>query len=284
MRATRTLRLLLSAYACAPDYGTEPGNGWNWAVHLAGRGLDVHVLAEAGAQPAIEAHLRTHPELPIRFTFVRARPRSLCRSSGLRYLLWQYAAVRAARARHREQPFDLVHHGTFGSIHIPTQLWRLDIPTVFGPVGGGNTAPPALLHYFGSAARRERLRSLSVRLLPFSPLHRRAYRRVDGLLGTNLETLRVFGAMGRPDARLFLDTGLPENFFAAAPRTFQGSEEGPLRILWVGRLLPRKGLCLTLDILARVRVPFTLTILGDGMAEAAVRAAIRERGIQHSVT
>ncbi len=89
--------------------------------------------------------------------------------------------------------------------------------------------------------------------------------------------------MGCPDARLFLDAGLPDDFFADAARAFPSWEGAPLRILWVGRLLPRKGLRLTLDILARVRVPFTLTILGSGMAEEEVRAQIRERGLEQQV-
>ncbi len=278
------LRILLSAYACAPNYGTEPGNGWNWAVHLAERGMAVHVLAEQGAQPAIEAYLREHPEISVRFTFVRARPSLPARSGALRYILWQRAALRAAQRLMAHERFDLVHHVTFGSVHVPTLLGRLGLPVVFGPVGGGNTAHPSLLPYFGRSQVKERWRTLTVRLLRFSPLHRRAYRAAKALLGTNLETLGVFRSLGCPDAELFLDAGLPASFYADEPRRFD-APSGPLRLLWVGRLLPRKGLPLALDALARVKgeVPFTLTILGSGMDESTVRAMFRERGLEDRV-
>ncbi len=277
------LRILVSAYACAPNYGTEPGNGWNWAVHLAERGMAVQVLAEQGARPAIEAYLREHPEVPVRFTFVQARPVWLTRSSAPRYVLWQWAALKAARRLMAAETFDLAHHVTFGSVHVPTLLGRLGIPVVFGPVGGGNTAHPALLSDFGASELKERARTLSVRLLALSPLHRAAYRSAGALLGTNLETLRVFRSMGRADAELFLDAGLPASFFADRARSF-AERDGPLRILWVGRLLARKGLPLALDALARVRTPFTLTILGGGMEAGTVQAMLRARGLEDRVS
>ncbi len=276
------MRVLLSAYACAPNYGTEPGNGWNWAVHLAERGMEVRVLAEEGARAAIEEYCREHPETKVRFTFFRGGPAFLCRHSGLRYILWQRRAVREAKKLMRSERYEVVHHVTFGSVQVPTQLWRLGIPVVFGPVGGGQTAPASMLSYFGPARRKERFRTLTLRLLPFSPWHRRSYRKIGLLLGTNRETLNVFRAMGRDDAALFLDAGLPDSFFASQPRVF-AEEPTPLRVLWVGRLLPRKALPLTLDIMAKVSVPFTLTILGSGLPEHAVRAMIHARGLEGRV-
>ena len=90
------LRVLLSAYACTPNYGTEPGNGWNWAMHLTERGMSVHVLAEEGARAAVEAYLTEHPQARLQFTFLRARPAVFCRWSAFRYVLWQWRAAEVA--------------------------------------------------------------------------------------------------------------------------------------------------------------------------------------------
>lgn len=38
------MRVLISGYACEPERGSEPGNGWNWVWHLAELGHDVWVL------------------------------------------------------------------------------------------------------------------------------------------------------------------------------------------------------------------------------------------------
>ena len=55
------MKLLLSAYACEPDRGSEPGVGWHWVLELAGLGHDVWVLTRTNNQQAIQRaspHLR----------------------------------------------------------------------------------------------------------------------------------------------------------------------------------------------------------------------------------
>ena len=50
------MKLFLSAYACEPDKGSEPGIGWNTALELA-KYHEVHVLTRANNLPSIEAAL-----------------------------------------------------------------------------------------------------------------------------------------------------------------------------------------------------------------------------------
>ena len=37
-------RILLSAYACEPNKGSEKGVGWHWAIEIAHRGHEVWVI------------------------------------------------------------------------------------------------------------------------------------------------------------------------------------------------------------------------------------------------
>lgn len=134
------MKVLLSAYACIPNRGTEPGHGWGLAVHLAKRGIDVHVLTAAKNAEYIRQHLLVNPIPGLSFHYLDY-PTNRFRSEEMRYLLWQFAAVRSARDLNDSENFDLVHHVTFGSVHVPSQLWRIGVPVVFGPVGGGQTAP-----------------------------------------------------------------------------------------------------------------------------------------------
>ncbi|HSS96581.1 MAG TPA: glycosyltransferase, partial [Terriglobales bacterium] len=154
------MRILLSAYACRPNAGSEPGYGWNWATHLAARGIEVHVLANHRNQALIENTLRESPTPNLRFTFLRVPSRFAAKSEGLHYIWWQWIALSATSRLHEEQAFDLVHHVTYGSVHVPSQLWRLGIPVVFGPVGGGQTAPSKMLSYFGAHKMSERIRTM----------------------------------------------------------------------------------------------------------------------------
>lgn len=275
------LHVLLSAYACLPNAGTEPGNGWNWATQLAERGIRVHVLTVTEGREAIEAYRARHPQPLVSFSYVPV-PQFFRHTTGMHYAMWQWLAVRVARALHRSVPFDLVHHVTYSSIHVPTQLWRLGLPTIFGPVGGGQVTPATLLPAFGAHQRSERLRSAFTRLLPYSPLHRRWLGKMSLVLATNTDTVALARRLGKQQVRPWFDAALPQDFFTPAPRQFRETAH-PLRLVWIGRMVPRKALPLTLDILARVQQPTTLTIVGDGLPPEQIRQLITDRALTHRV-
>lgn len=275
------MRVLLSAYACLPNAGTEPGNGWNWAVHLAERGIDVHVLTVVEGRERIEEYSRDHPNSRIRFSYVNLPTKRFKECSGMHYALWQWCAVKVARSLQETERFDVVHHVTYGSIHVPSQLWRVGIPVIFGPVGGGQTAPSSMLKHFGVAKRAEQFRTMITKALPYSPLHRIWLRKMSAILATNRDTLELIHSMGA-DAKLQFDAALPESFLASGPRLFDDQPK-PLRLLWVGTMLPRKALTLTLDILANVRYPCTLTIVGNGIDSELLRQMIKDRGVNERV-
>lgn len=272
------MRLLLSAYACRPNAGSEPGYGWNWATHLAARGIEIHVLVAHRNQQPIEA-VPSPPNVKFHFIRVPGWARS---SEAVHYVLWQAEALKVAKKLHAELVFDIAHHVTYGSVHVPTQLWRLGIPVVFGPVGGGQTAPPSMLEYFGADKAKERFRTLMTRLLKISPFHRRSLKQMSFVLAANQDTLDLVQASGCKNATLMCDAGLPADYFAPQPRKF-GRRRDAIKLLWVGRMLPRKALQLALDALKEVRENITLTIAGDGMDPQLVHQMIRDRNLEDRI-
>ena len=64
------MRVLISAYACEPDSGSEPGVGWNWSVQAARHGHDVVVITRANNREAIEAEMRREPIAGIEFVYL----------------------------------------------------------------------------------------------------------------------------------------------------------------------------------------------------------------------
>ncbi len=276
------MRLLLSAYACRPNAGSEPGCGWNWATHLAARGIEVHVLVAKRNQEAIEAGLRFNPIANLHFTYVSVPYEWAKKNEALHYVCWQVAALKAARELASKFEFQLVHHVTYASVHVPSQLWRLGIPVVFGPVGGGQTAPASMLTYFGTEKSRERLRSSLTKALRLSPFHRQWLRRMSFILAANRDTLNIVRALGCKNTSLMCDTAISTDYFAEGPRNFE-ERRGALRLLWVGRMLTRKALPLALDALKEVHKDVTLTIAGDGIDPQTVHQMVRDRNLQHRV-
>jgi glycosyltransferase involved in cell wall biosynthesis len=275
------MKVLLSAYACLPNAGTEPGHGWGTATNLAKRGLEVHVLTQYENKGRIEVFTSQNLLPGLHFHYLDHSFNRL-NNDGLRYLLWQIAAVKRVRGLHQSLQFDIAHHVTYGSFHVPSQLWRIGIPVIFGPVGGGQIALKCMLHYFGADKFKELRRTIFTKLIGHSPFHRYCLRRMSAVLVSNRDTLNLARCLGREDAELLFDTIIPDTFPAHSPRVFDDLSS-PLKILWVGRLLPRKGLALSLDILAKVKIPFTLTIVGNGLAPAKVNSMIADRGLTDRV-
>jgi glycosyltransferase involved in cell wall biosynthesis len=272
------MKLLLSAYACLPNAGSEPGNGWNWAVHLADRGIEVTVLTRAESRHEIEAYQANHKLSNLHFAYVTVRGRMIRPTTVLHYVFWQWRAVQVARELHSKSAFDLVHHVTYTSIHVPTQLWRLGLPTIFGPVGGGQTTPSSMLAYFGTTKGSEFLRTVLTKSLRFSPLHRYWLSKMSVVFAANQDTLKLVRALGRSDAQLQFDNGVATSYLANEPRHPTKCNPGA-RFLWVGRMLPRKALPLALDALSRTTLPSTLTIVGNGLTTEVVQNMIEERGL-----
>jgi glycosyltransferase involved in cell wall biosynthesis len=278
-----SMRILLSAYACRPNAGSEPGVGWNWATHLAARGIEVHVLVAKRNQGPIEAGLRDNPRANLNFTYVPVPYEWAKNNEALHYACWQVAALKAARELVSKIEFQLAHHVTYASVHVPSQLWRLGVPVVFGPVGGGQTAPASLLPYFGAEKSKERLRSSLTKALRVSPLHRQWLRRMSFVLAANRDTLNIVEALGCKNASLMCDTAISTEYYAQGPRSFK-ERNGAIRLLWVGRMLTRKALPLALDALKEVCGDVTLTIAGDGVDPRTVHQMIRNRNLQQRVS
>ena len=276
------MRILLSAYACRPNVGSEPGCGWNWATHLAARGIEVHALVAKRNQEPIEAGLRLNPVPNLHFTYVPVPYDWAKKSEAVHYMCWQIAALNAAREIAGRFQFQLAHHVTYASVHVPSQLWRLGIPVVFGPVGGGQTAPAKMLKYFGAEKPREQIRSALTEALRWSPFHRHWLKRMSFVLAANQDTLNIVRALGCKNTSLMCDTAISADYFAHGPRSFE-ERSGAFKLLWVGRMLTRKALPLALDAVGEVRQNVTLTIAGEGIDPSVVHQMIRDRNLQHRV-
>lgn len=141
--------LIVSAYACEPLKGSEPAVGWNWVLQLARRNR-VHVITRANNQEVIEAHLPYDVSENLIWhyydtpAFIRRLKK---RDKGLYFynFCWQIGIVGVARRIAQNEHIDYAIHLTFGSIWMPTFLPFLNIPFIWGPVGGGECVPRSFL-------------------------------------------------------------------------------------------------------------------------------------------
>lgn len=281
-------RLLLSAFACDPTKGSEPGYGWNWAVGLANRGYDVHCLTRDVAKKNIEAgekppHLHFHY---VRLPFGLEKLYSASQPTMyLYYILWQWKAYTTALRLHKQMPFDLAHHATWGSLQMGSFLYKLGIPFIFGPAGGGQNAPEPFKKYFGQYWPAEKRRETVTKwMLRFNPAFKQMLKKATAVLVANTETFDMAKKCGVTNAQLVTDVALPGSFYPEH-QLVKAPLPGQLKLLWTGRFMPRKGVLLLLDVMRELKAypGITLTVVGDGEMKQPFLNKIKEYGLEKTV-
>lgn len=284
------MKVLLSAYACEPGKGSEPGSGWNW-VRSIGRFNECWVITRQNNRPEIERALLLEPMSRVHFAYYDL-PRwcSFWKKGqrGIRayYFFWQVGAYRLAKQLHRETNFDLVHHLTFASYWLPTLLAFLPIPFVWGPVGGAESAPKTFLKAFGfRGALYEFVRQVARTINEVNPLVRRTARRAAVAYATTQETGDRLRILGCRDVSLVSQAALTQeelDSLSAIPMR----AEAPFRALSIGRLLHWKGFEFGLRAFAEFHGAFPTSeywVIGEGPEDARLQNLAKSLGIQGHV-
>ncbi len=264
------MRILLSAYSCLPIDGSESGVGWNWAHCIAANGHQVVVMTRSINRQRIEAHGAGDSAEAVRFVY-HDLPRAWHRIYKLPlgnytyYVLWQYSAAKRACRLHRTERFDCVQHLTWGSVRAPSFMGRLGIPFIFGPVGGGEDTPRKLRRGLGWRGWLwDVLRRTSCGMM--AAWMESTYESATEIVTTTQDTLRVIPARHRHKAWTCPAVGIETGVSLRRADCASVRRETPaLELLFVGRLLPWKGLHLVLKAMAKAnQSSIHLTVIGHG--------------------
>jgi glycosyltransferase involved in cell wall biosynthesis len=287
------MKVLACAYACNPFRGSEEGVGWGW-VNAIARNHETWVLTAAYHRRDLEYALRRAPEKRGRIHFVYVdeklwhyRPSPIwigIENSIVKpivnwaYRWWLRDAFAVGFQLHREIGFDLVHQVTYVGFRFPGHLWKLDIPFVWGPIGGLENTPWRLLPEMGARgaiyyAARNIVNSAHKRFLR-GP--RKAFSRADGVIAaTSAIQAEIRKWYGVP-SEVICEVGTP--FEPASEFALRAPGE-PLRIAWSGRHLPGKALPLLLSALRAVQTDWHLDIYGDGPCRGDWQALASRLGL-----
>lgn len=272
------MKILLSAFSCLPNRGSEPGVGWGFFTSLA-KDHEILLLTRRSNQNQIEAAMDTisHPDrvdilyfdLPGIFNFYKPGTSR----AHLYYFLWQIGIFFKVRRLTRFLSFDLIHHVTYGVYRTPSLLAFLDIPFIFGPVGGGETYPLDFRkklpwRYRVSDIFREAINRLSV----YNPILNKMYQRSELIICRTPETQRMIPAAFHDkcviELGLGIDLSLPSAELLEKIKTYtQPSGKAPFKLLFVGRPAYWKGLNFIIEVYAELLsrdYPFKLTFIGLG--------------------
>lgn len=281
------MNILLSVFACNPEWGSEAGVGWAWAEHFADSGHEVYVLTTEGRRVFIQAALerQPRPNLHVFYMEVDWFPRHIP-WFGIYpyYFAWQLKALLQAKKLFNVHQLDCIHHLTYGTYRTPFFLCCLGVPSILGPIGGGETVPLRLTK--GMSFRgitHECLRKITNAAYCLNPISYLVWRRSTLILAVTQETLRLVPRRYRFKCRELVAVTTPESHCESLERV---KEPGELRTLFVGRFLGWKGAHLAIRALkiARKTAPgITLRLIGFGLDEARLKALARSNGVEDAI-
>lgn len=277
-------RVLLSAYACEPNKGSEPGRGWFTALEMS-RFHDVWVVTRENNRERIEAALENGSRPKglkfIYFDFpwwVRAAKVGRF-TTEIYYYAWQIALIVLVRKLDRCVNFDIVHHVTFNRYSSPSALAALEKPFVWGQVGGGETTPRAFRTSLGALGFMEDvLRNLSKWSSEVDPWVRFTARRASIAVAGTADTARRLRRIGARHVEM-----LPGSGIAQTDLDFLGSLPAPpiepIRFISIGRLVAWKGFHLSLAAFGQAGRPSTeYWIVGDGPERTRLERLAQQLG------
>lgn len=279
------MKILLSAYQCAPGQGSVSQIGWEWYSRLAARAevtLVTHirnreVLEAAGAPlPGSEVvYIDTEWFAgPLYRNAQKVFPKSehsVFLVSSLDYFVFDRQTLKQFKPRAAE--FDVVHVVTPVSPSAFTVLTQLGLPLVRGPLNGGLVTPPNFDEF---------MRADSAWFYPLREAGR-PFRRLlgggtpDVILTANAATESQLSPREKARSVRMCEIAVEPSQYRATPWPADPGPANPVRILFVGRLVPAKALPLLFEAMRRTPGA-ELTVVGDGPMRAAWQEAARPLG------
>ena len=281
------VKVLVNAYACNPNWGSEQGIGWHWSTELA-KYCQVIVITEGEFKENIERALADMPQkknLTFVYNNVSDKVRKMCWNQGdwrfyYYYRQWQKKTLEIAKEICKREKIDVIHQLNMQGFREPGLLWKIKGPKyVWGPVGGMGIVPVSYLK--GETLKKKfffRLKNSVNRMqYRFQPNVHHAIKKADVLLASTPDEQRVFKDIYHRESFFVNDTGCD---IKSSPHDWKRSEKDPMELLWVAKFDMRKQLGLAIRVIGELKdLNVKLNIVGDGANAEAYKKLSEDLGV-----
>lgn len=275
------LKVLLSAYACEPNKGSESGVGWNWAIHLSAFS-DVTVVTRTKNRIAIEKEFSGNDYQNISFKYYDL-PNIILKlkpifGTWIYYFLWQFGAYFYIKKNILEKQFDIAHHVTFMSNKLNVVPF-LGFKNVVGPVGGLEILPKEFCAFTGQTLK-ENIRNLLIKRYRVSPFYKLYLAKINRLVLTSNHNVQLINKTAQSKIRV-MQIG---STHIVAPQNGRNVNSTMIQLYWGGILERWKGLELLLRSLITVKNEFHLSVTGKGKDEYYFRELTKKLGLDSKIS
>ncbi len=289
MELKRT-KILVSAYACEPNLGSEIGVGWHWVLEMA-KYFDLWVLTRESNRASIEGWFEQNPsehrptfiyyDLPKKWRFWKRGLRGV----RLYYMLWQSFTNRLVKSTMRENGIEVYHLLTYGNALWSVSRYGQKQHFIWGPTSAGTFVSRDYTRHYGL---KNRLKELAQRVmattLPLNIGFNKRCRDARVILCKTEQTRLSVPAKYRDKALVFTDVAI--DLFDTS-KYIKCSDRGVVRYLAVGRLDSWRGFDLMIEAFAKalsINDNLRLDILGKGGDKERLKSIIQRLGVGDRVT
>lgn len=269
------LSILINAYACSPNMGSEPGMAWNWCVNLA-KYCELHIITEGEFKDKIEAVLPTLPQgnnMHFYYNPVSDEIRKMCWNQGdwrfyKYYREWQWKTYIMAEKIIRQHHIDIVHQLNMIGFREPGYLWKIeDKPFVWGPIGGLKQFPSSYLEGAGIKMKLfNRVKNIiNIYQIKHDKRVDQALKKADLLISSIPDSYNAIKKYKGLNSIIIPETGcfIDDN---SIKRNKEEKVDDDFRLLWVGKFDFRKQLNIALATMSKLKDKsnIKLIICGSG--------------------
>ena len=280
---------LISAYSVNPYKGSEDSIGWNWVLQYEKNykeGDRIILLTKKFNQKDTRRGLKEfniqHVELvivdvPNALNWFREKHSAF---HHMYYILWQHWAW--LWVKHSGIHFDVIHHVTMNDYRIPSELYKAKgAKVIWGPMGGAQVTPRPLKVYEKNQLVAS-FREFVNKSCSWNPFYKKALRSYYKIYCINNETQKQISRIVGKDVPLMPELALRDEYKNLPIR--KGNND-ILKIVFVGRLIGKKGIAFLVDALSLMPTDMNweLLIFGDGDDHALIEKQIADSGIGKNV-
>lgn len=253
------LSILINAYACSPNMGSEPGMAWNWCVNLA-KHCKLYIITEGEFKDKIEKELPKLSQgknMHFYYNPVSDKVRQMCWNQGdwrfyYYYNKWQKKTLEIANEIIKEYQIDLIHQLNMVGFREPGYLWKIENkPFIWGPIAGIGSIPFSFMKDSNLKFKlfyilKNQITALQLR---YSSKVNSALKAASLLITATPETGQIIKKIHNIDSIQINETGCSIKEYTSDIK----KDDTFFDILWVGRFIYTKQLKLALDVINQIK-------------------------------
>jgi len=282
------MKILISAYSCEPNSGSEHEIGWSWIKALSkNKNNKITIITRESNKKKIYLENTLCKKKNVNFWFydlpdffLKILKKKNKKNTYLYFYLWQLLIYFKFKSKINKIKFDFIHHVTFVSLRIPSFLFLCKSNFFFGPVCGGEVIKNCLIKDFSLKAKIiEYLRLISNFYIKYSPIMNLLFLKSKKIILTHEVNLSLVPKVFHKKV-VIVPSIFNDKIF------FKNKIKKNYNIYFAGRLLEWKGAHYLIKIfkkLYKANNKIKLEIFGDGPLKAKIIDQVKNEVFKNNI-